>query len=142
MAHTNRSTQSMPPRIVPTPAPPRSSRGGGSSSVALLVLLPVVTSLILGLMQLGVTRHGTQTAQAAAQAAAEAERVLQPTQGGGTAAATRVADQGGLTDVVVNITRTATTVTVSVTGRAPVLFTVGDIDVVTATITVPKERLS
>lgn len=120
----------------------RTSRGGGSSSVALLVLLPVVVSLILGLMQLGVTRHGTQTAQAAAQAAAEAERVVYPTQGAGDAAAKSVAAQGGLTHVVVTISRTATTVTVTVTGKAPVLFTLGDVDVVTATISVPKERIS
>lgn len=120
----------------------RSSRGGGSNSVALLIMLPVIVSLILGLMQLGVTRHGIQTAQAAAQAAAEADRVALPTPGAAQSVAHRVATHGGLTNVTVSIQRTTDTVTVTVTGKAPVMFTLGDVDVVTATISMPKERMS
>ncbi|SKF61565.1 Uncharacterised protein [Mycobacteroides abscessus subsp. abscessus] len=44
--------------------------------------------------------------------------------------------------MTVSIQRTTDTVTVTVTGKAPVMFTLGDVDVVTATISMPKERMS
>lgn len=115
---------------------------GGSNSISLLVLLPVVLLLIFGGMQITVNQHGKQTALGAAQAGAEAQRVAVAPAGAGDAAARRVAAQGGLDDVQVTVITTATTVTVIVTGKAPVLFDVGTVGRVRASITVPKERVS
>lgn len=120
----------------------RNQRGGGSNSTALLVLLPLVMLMLLGTMQMGVNEHGHQTASAAAQAAAEAERPALAQPGAGQEVGQRVAAQGGLTGVNVSVVTTATTVRVTVTGQAPVLFTVGKLGTVTATATAPKERMS
>jgi hypothetical protein len=114
---------------------------GGSNALAALLLTPVVMFAILGTFQAGVWYHGRNTALHAAQAAAEAERVLQPAGGAGQRAAESVGTQGGLTDMAVSVSRSATTVTVTMTARVPMFINIG-VGRFTEHVTVPRERLT
>ncbi|AMS04110.1 TadE family protein [Acidipropionibacterium acidipropionici] len=119
----------------------RDDRGGGSSSVTMLILAPVMLLFGLGLVQVGMWYHAHQSAIAAAETAAEAQCVLHPVSGSAQAAARRVADQAGLEHTAVIVSDSGTTVTVTVTGRADTFWDLG-LSGVSATVTMPKERLS
>ena len=85
---------------------------GGSQSIAAVLVGPVVLFAILAVFQASVWYSGRQATLGAAQAAAEAERVLHPAGGAGQAAAASIASQRGLEDVSVSVSRGAETVTV------------------------------
>lgn len=114
---------------------------GGSNAIAVLLLTPVMMFAIIGTFQAGVWYHGRNTARHAAQAAAEAERVLQPAAGAGQQAAESVGTQGGLTDMAVSVSRGATTVTVTMTAQVPMFIDIG-VGRFTEHVTVPRERLT
>lgn len=114
---------------------------GGSNAIAVVLLVPVVMLAILGTFQAGVWFSGRQTALYAAQAAAEAERVLQPAAGAGQRAAAAIGRQGGLVDMNVSVSRGATTVTVVTTARVPMFFDIG-VGRFTEQVTMPRERVT
>lgn len=114
---------------------------GGSNAIAVVLLVPVVMLAILGTFQAGVWFAGRQTALYAAQAAAEAERVLQPAAGAGQRAAAAIGQQGGLVDMSVSVSRGATTVTVVTTARVPMFFDIG-VGRFTERVTMPRERVT
>ena len=98
---------------------------GGSQSVAAVLVGPVVLFAILAVFQASVWYSSRQATLSAAQAAAEAERVLHPTSGAGQAAASSIATQRGLEDLSVSVSRGAETVTVVVSARAPLFVDIG-----------------
>jgi hypothetical protein len=98
---------------------------GGSQSVAAVLVAPVVLFAILAVFQASVWYSGRQATLSAAQAAAEAERVLHPAGGAGQAAASSIASQRGLEDVNVSVSRGAETVTVVVSARVPMFVDIG-----------------
>ncbi|HEY5846228.1 MAG TPA: pilus assembly protein, partial [Microlunatus sp.] len=98
---------------------------GGSQSVAAILVGPVVLFAILAVFQASVWYSGRQATLSAAQAAAEAERVLHPAGGAGQAAASSIASQRGLDDVSVSVSRGVETVTVVVSARVPMFVDIG-----------------
>lgn len=117
---------------------PRRNERGGSQSISTLLVVPVMLLAILGAIQAGVWYHGRQTAIAAAQAAAEAERVTRATPGAGERAVGPIAERAGLTIDNVTVQRTPTTVTVTITGRTQSFFDLG-LGGFTETATMPRE---
>lgn len=128
-------------RLVASRPGGRDERGGGSNSIAVVLLTPVMMLAVLGTVQAGVWFHGRQTALAAVQAAAEAERVIQPPPGAGLQAAASVGSQGGLVGTNIVVARTATTVTVTMTARVPMFIDIGVGDFTEQT-TVPREQVT
>lgn len=113
---------------------------GGTQSVSLLLVAPALFLAVVGGMQVAVWYHAKDVVLSAAQTGADAERVAGPT-GGGAAAAATVADQGGVDNVSVGVNRGATTVTVTVTGRAHMFIDL-PLATITQTVTVPRERVT
>ena len=103
--------------------------------------MPVVLFAILAAFQAAVWYGGRQAALSAAQAAAEAERVLRPAPGAGQAAASSIGAQGGLVDVTVGVSRGAEAVTVVVSARVPMFLDIGA-GRFTERATMPRERVT
>lgn len=114
---------------------------GGSQSVAAVLVGPVVVFAILAVFQASVWYGGRQATLSAAQAAAEAERVLHPAGGAGQAAASSIASQRGLEDVTVSVSRGAETVTVVVSARVPMFVDIG-VGRFTEQASMPRERVT
>ena len=102
----------------------RRSERGVSESLQLAVITPALLLCVLGLIQTGVWIHGRQVLHSAASAAAEAESVTGAPVGSGQAAARQVAG-GTIVDLEVSVVRSITRVDVTVTGRVPIFFDVG-----------------
>ncbi|MEA4944474.1 MAG: TadE/TadG family type IV pilus assembly protein [Propionicimonas sp.] len=105
------------------------------------LVLPALLALVLGLVQTGVWLHGRSVATQAAAAAAD----LRAQVGGRTAQAEEVArslaERGGLQQVEVRTSVRAGVVTVTVAGRAPVFFDIGQSQVVEHAV-LPVERVT
>ncbi len=115
-------------------------REAGLTSTELAVLMPVVIALVLVPFQVGLWFHAKQVAAAAARQAVDATQVEDGTERDGVEAAFRFLDAAGnITDPRVTVTRTADTVTASVTGQAPRLIPGMDWQV-TARAAGPVER--
>lgn len=110
---------------------------GASNSIAMVLLSPVLLLVIFAGVQLGLRYSAQQAAVAAARAAAEQARTMPP--GDANSAATQVLASGNLHDPQVDVSRGATTVTVTVTGQAPSVLWGSS---VLGTVTYPVERLS
>ncbi|MDF1596209.1 MAG: TadE/TadG family type IV pilus assembly protein [Acidimicrobiia bacterium] len=92
----------------------------GLTSTELAVLMPVLIALVLIPFQVTLWWHADQIADAAAREAVDAAQVATATEEDGTRAAEWFLDAAGnITDPEVTVTRTADTVSVEVTGRAP-----------------------
>jgi hypothetical protein len=81
----------------------------------------VLVVLVLGIVQVALAAYANHIAQGAAEQALDAARVLSGTTADGQTEADQVLTQlatGPLVDAHVSVTRTATTVTVTITGRA------------------------
>ena len=113
----------------------------GFETAETVIVLPALLLLILAIVQGGLWYHGTSLVQAAAANAYEAARLYEATSADGVNAGTATADQAGgmLTDVNVNVDRTATEVTATVTAITPGLIPCVN-TTVTKTITGPVER--
>ncbi|HHV20238.1 MAG TPA: hypothetical protein GXZ30_01655 [Propionibacterium sp.] len=98
---------------------------GFSESVQWALLVPLLMTLLLGAIQVGMLWHGHNTARHAAAAAAEIESVHQAEPGSGQPSARRIAAAGGLSDVAVRVTRGAGRVDVEVSATVPVLIDLG-----------------
>ena len=98
--------------------PRRTERGLTSTELA--VVMPVIIALVLVPFQVALWWHARQVAEAAAREALDAAQVVTATEDDGIRAAEWFLDAAGnLTEPDVTVTRTADTVTVDVTGRAP-----------------------
>ena len=121
-------------------APKRSERGV-SSSTQFAVIIPALMVIIFGMIQAGIWLHARNVAAEAAHAAADVARSYQ----GDPTRARQVADKitavGGLQDVSVQIARHDRTVSVTLTGRAPVLLDLG-LATVSGAATAPVERVT
>ena len=116
----------------------RSERGLTSTELA--VVMPVLIALVLVPFQVALWWHARQVADAAATEAVDAAQVIDATEADGVRAAEWLLDAAGnLVDPQVTISRTAETVTVQVTGRAPRLLPGLDWEV-TAVSSGPIER--
>jgi hypothetical protein len=94
-------------------------RDRGATSTEVVIVFPAVLVVVLLALQFGLLLHAGQIAEAAAQEAVEAAQA----EGGGTeqgyaAARSLLSDLGGLRAPLIDVRRTAVTVTSTVTGRA------------------------
>jgi Flp pilus assembly protein TadG len=98
----------------------RTHREAGLTSTELAVVMPVIIALVLVPFQVALWWHARQVAEAAAREAVDAAQVVTATEADGIRAAEWFLDAAGnITEPDVTVTRTADTVTVEVTGRAP-----------------------
>lgn len=107
-----------------------------------VVILPGIFLLLFAALQGALWYLGSNVAQTAAVAAYSNARAYQSTTSAGQAVGTQIIDgmPGFLQNPQVDITRTATTVTVTITGRAESLIPGVQLPPVTRTITGPVER--
>lgn len=116
-------------------------RGGGSASVGMLLLMPAIMLLAFGGIEVGMWCHAHQSTIAAAQSAAEAQRVVHPAPGSAQEAASQITSHGGVRDARISVSDDGATVTVTVVGRAPSMLGL-HLPAVSSTASMPKERLS
>lgn len=128
--------------------PPRPTGGDrGSVTLELVVVFPVVLLLIIGGIQGALYYHARSVALAAAQEGARAAAVEGATSGTGQAAAAAFIAATGGDDVLpgaqVDATRTPTTATVTVTGRALTVLAIPGVSLdVAQSAALPVERLT
>lgn len=115
----------------------------GASSVEAALILPALLLVFFAVVHGAAFLHAGNIAQATAQAAYEEARLFDGSAGAGAAAgyATSAASGGGLENVVVLVDRGTESVTVTVTGQAPMLIPGLPLEV-ERTITGPAERWS
>jgi len=95
----------------------------GLTSTELAVVMPVLIGLVLVPFQIALWWHAHQIADAAAREAVDAAQVAGATEDDGIRAADWFLDAAGnITEPQVTVHRTAETVSVEVTGRAPRLL--------------------
>ncbi|MGC3955231.1 MAG: TadE/TadG family type IV pilus assembly protein [Propionicimonas sp.] len=110
---------------------------GLAESTQWALVLPTLLAVLLGLVQTGVWLHGRTVATQAANAAADAAALGRPVE----PAANAIADRGGLTQVVVRTSRDSRLVTVTVSGRVPTFFDLGQGEV-SGRAVVPLEQVT
>jgi Flp pilus assembly protein TadG len=95
----------------------------GSHTVEGIIVLPVLFGIFFLVIQGAVWVHAGNIAQASASSAYNSARLYDASAADGVAAGTAAAQQSGtvLIGTAVAVDRTATTVTVTVTGNAPTL---------------------
>lgn len=101
--------------------PPVKDERGLSESTQWALVLPALLAVVLGLVQTGVWLHGRTIASQAAGAAADAAALGRPID----EAAAAIASRGGLIDVTIQTSQDGGTVTVTVSGRVPAFFDLG-----------------
>ena len=117
----------------------RDDRGSIASS---LVISATMFLFVMGIIQLGIVLHARNVAEAAAQEAMSTAAAYDGTESSGQSSATQALDTLGpdvLSDRTVEVDRTATTVTVRVTGTA-LNFLPGISPMIVETSTGPVER--
>lgn len=109
---------------------PRHARGAekcahdrGSTSVEIIVLFPLVLTLIFGIVQGAMWFHARDAARSAASQAVEAARLEGGTDAVAHQSAGRLLEQiDALSSYDVDVTRTAQTVSVTVTGASQMII--------------------
>ena len=101
-----------------------SGRERGSGTAAMVVVMGLLGLLVLGMVQYAADIHGQQAAQAAASIALATARAQNRTAADGQAAATSELRQltTALHDPTVDVQRSATEVTVTITGTVTTLL--------------------
>jgi Flp pilus assembly protein TadG len=105
------------------------------------ILAPTLLGLVLGLVQLGVWLHSRTIAASAAAAVADVRVLGSSRDAAAREAGRRVALAGGLQDVDVQLSTRADVVVVTVSGRAPLFFDLGQ-GRVAETAVLPREVVS
>src|SRR6478672_741442 len=107
-----------------TPSSRRLSPGerGITESAQFALIWPLLLLVSLGIIQAGIWIHGHNVANRAAHAAADAASGSYGSSAEARQIAEGIARSGGLTDVVVQVSTSATVAEVAVTGSAPSLF--------------------
>lgn len=114
----------------------------GSLSLETSIILGPMLLLLLLVIQLGIYGHATNVARSAAQVGAQAGRGINASSAAmQQAAAQYVANTGGLLNSHVS-TSTGRTVTVTITGTAATIVPLIPMPAVTATASLPKERVT
>lgn len=98
------------------------SQRGVTESTQWAILAPVFLLLVLGLVQLGVWLHARTVAGQAAATVADLSSYGSPD---ATATGARVAAKGGLEQVSIQTAVVGDVIVVTVTGRAPLFFDIG-----------------
>jgi hypothetical protein len=113
----------------------------GSQTVEAIIVLPVLFVIFFVIVQGAVWLHAGNIAQASASSAYNSARLFDASAADGVAAGSATAEQNGtvLSGAAVTVDRTATTVTVTVTGNAATLIPGWDTRV-GRTVTGPVER--
>jgi Flp pilus assembly protein TadG len=113
----------------------------GSQTVEAIIVLPVLFGIFFLIVQGAVWLHAGNIAQAAASSAYNSARLYDAGAADGVAAGTATSQQAGsiLTAAEVAVDRSATTVTVTVSGNAPTLIPGWDTRV-ERTVSGPTER--
>ncbi len=114
---------------------------GLSESTQWAILVPVLMALVLGLVQLGVWLYSRAVASEAASAVADLRSSGTRHAGAAREAGERIAASGGLTDVQISVEATAESLAVTVTGRAPLFFDLGQGLIVEKAV-LPMERVT
>lgn len=112
-----------------------------SESTQWAVLMPFLLLVVLGVIQGGIWLHGRTVASNAAVVAAEEAALLEHSAADARARGEAVARQGGLVDVTVTVTQSATEASATVAGRMPTFFDVGQTRV-SERSTRPRERVT
>ncbi len=120
---------------------PRVNERGLSESVQLAVIWPALMLVTLGLIQTGIWLHGRNVAERAATAAVDAARGSEGTSAAAEELGVDLARAGGLDEVSVTVVRSATAVSATVTGTAPLIFDLGMADL-HETAAAPLERVT
>ena len=98
----------------------RAASEDGVAATQLAVVMPALLLLVMLAVQFGLWAHGSQLADAAADAAVSAASVVGGTDEAGRVAAAGLLEQAGnLTDVAVDVVRQDGVVVATVTGVAP-----------------------
>jgi len=114
----------------------------GSLSLETSIIIGPMLLLLLLVIQLGIYGHANNVARSAAQVGAQAGRGINVSSAAmQQAAAQYVANTGGLLNSHVNAA-TGRTVTVTVTGRAASIVPLIPLPAVSATASLPKERVT
>lgn len=114
---------------------------GVAESTQWAILLPTMLALVLGLVQVGVWLYSRTVAAQAAATVADLRATGPTAEDAAREAGRRVAAAGGLEQVQVGITSDGGHLVVTVTGRAPVFFDVGQ-GVVTERAVLPLEQVT
>lgn len=114
---------------------------GGSNAIAAALLLPAVLIAILSAVQAGVWLNGRNATLAAAETAAEAERLAGARPGAGSQAASGIGAQAGVA-ITTTVTRNATQVTATATGTQEMFIPIPNLGRHTQTVTLPLERVT
>jgi len=114
----------------------------GAQTMESLVTIPLTLLIIFLIVQVGFYFHANNVASSAASAGYNAARAEGTTAEEGRVAANRVLaeNSGALTRSGVSTTRSATTVTVTVTGNAPTLVPFWSGPKIERTVSGPAER--
>ena len=126
------------------PNSPDAQRGHGdhgSASTELVIAMPALLLLVLASVHLGLWYHARHIASAAAEEGARAASFASANTTAGPSEASQFIDQVGpnvLIDRQITLDRTATTVTVTITGHSPAVIP-GLTMTVTASATAPRE---
>jgi hypothetical protein len=104
---------------------PRVDQRGLSESAQLAVVWPVLLLVTLGIIQAGIWLHARNVAERAASAAVDAARGSFGAPGEAQRLGVDLARVGGLQDVSLVVSRSGTSVTATVTARAPLLLDLG-----------------
>lgn len=113
----------------------------GMQNVSAIAVAPVLLLFVFTIIQAAVFWNASNAAHSLASITYEAQRLYQAAPGAGQAAAGEYLPQLAttLTDVNVNVSRSATQATVTVTGRAPSIVPGWNL-AVSKTVTGPVER--
>lgn len=107
----------------PSPVAPRRCRGdSGSASTELVIVMPLLLLLVLASVHVGLWFHARHLVNAAAQEGARAARASGATDSDGYDRAQQILGDPGsnsVTSPAIVVTRSGSSVTVSVTGQAP-----------------------
>lgn len=122
------------------PHPTRDQRGF-SESVQLAVIWPVLLLVTLGIIEAGIWLHARNVAERAAIAAVDEARGSFGTPGQAEQLGADLARAGGLEEVSLRVSRDATSVTATLTARAPALLGLG-LGWVDETASAPLERVT
>lgn len=113
---------------------------GLSESTQWAILVPVLLVLVLGLVQLGVWLYARSVASQAAAAVADLRAAGVRHQAEAKHVGERIATGGGLAEVAISFQDDADTVVVTVSGRAPLFFDIGQ-GLVLERAVLPLERV-
>ena len=114
---------------------------GVAESTQWAILLPTLLLLVLGMVQLGVWLYSRTVASQAAAAIADLRATGPAAEGAARRAGERIATQGGLQQVEISVAAAADHLVVTVSGRAPLFFDIGQ-GLVTEHAVLPLERVT